>query len=202
MTPEQEGQSPAPASLAEDAAREHDLPTQADPIPNGNGHAPSVLDALRRQYADADQERRTTLLIVPGRFQGNLAARYKAVPWSEQRRKIRQAAKAGESEEAELNYGAGVIVDACEEILVRPEPGKPLVPMHLAVDDFKGGEPVRYDPRLAKALGIDPAGLDPVGVCRMVFANPAALNQHFAEVDAFLREAVGGEDEDDEERPT
>jgi hypothetical protein len=143
-------------------------------------------------------------MIVPGRFNSALAARYKPIPWTEQRKRIRAMAKRGESEETELNYGAGIIAEACEEILVRAEDGGELIPLRDAAKEF-AGEPVRYDGRLCRLLGIEGGEeLRAPAICRLVFRNPQALNAHFAELEAWLREGtVDDEDEDGEGvRPT
>jgi hypothetical protein len=199
--PEQD-QAPAAALSEVHDTPDHGIDAPGSEAPENGLVAPSVLDALRKQYAEADGERRTTLMIVPGRFDARLAARYRPVPWDDQRRKIRQAAKQGDSAEAELNYGAELIAEACEEILIRTADGRPLLPMHTEVAQFKGGEPVRYDQRLCTALGIDGEDLDAKAIVRLVFKNPQALNQHYAELDAFQREAVTGDEEDDADSPT
>lgn len=165
---------------------------------------PSVLESLRQAYAEADSERRTVLMIVPGRFNSALAARYKPIPWTEQRKRIRAMAKRGESEETELNYGAGIIAEACEEILVRAEDGGELVPLHEAAAEF-AEEPVRYDARLCRLLGIEGGEeLRGPAICRLVFRNPQALNAHFAELEAWLREGTVDDGDEDGEgvRPT
>lgn len=170
---------------------------EAAPTATERLQGPSVLDTLREAYHEADAERSTVLMIVPGRFNSALAARYRPIPWTEQRRRIRRMAKQGDSEETELNYGAGLIAEACEEILVRTEAGGPLKPLHEVVPEF-AGQPVRYDARLCQTLGIEHRdGMRGPQVCRLVFNNPQALNQHFAELEAFLRE--GAVDDEDEE---
>lgn len=194
------GTATDPVREAQDRAEE----TEGGTTPLGNGHAPPpVLDSLRTMHAARTEDRRKVLMIVPGRYRSMLAARCKPVAWNDQRRKVRKMQAQGDSEETELNYGAGVIADACEEILIRPEQGAPLQPMHEVVAEFKGQEPVRFDARLAQALGIDAQGLGPVEICRLVFDNPSALNAYFAELDAWLKEATeDDEDEDGADRPT
>lgn len=195
--------TPAPkATAAPDPVAEAQGGAEKAAEPTSNGHAPpSVLDTLRTQHAARTSDRRKVVMILPGRHRSMLAARYKPIPWNDQRRKVRKFQAQGDNEETELNYGAGVLVEACVEILVREAPGAPLKPMHEVVAEFEGDEPVRYDARLATALGIDPKGLDSVAICRLVFNNPSALNAHFAELDAWQREATE-DDEDDADRPT
>lgn len=181
-------------------------PTPAEPQEPTSVEPPSVFERLQEQYAQASAERRTTIPIVPGRFSGNLAARYKPVDWEQIRKRIRRAAKGGMTEEDELNYGAAVIAEACETILIRLEDGGPLVPMHKAYSKWRDGEPVCFDERLCEALGVEiNPGYNAAAICRLVFKNPAALNDHFADLDAWLKEAVPDDDEgdgDSGERPT
>jgi hypothetical protein len=179
----------------------------ADDLAATNGVAPPpVFERLQKAYEEAGVDRRTTLPIVPGRFGGNLAARYRPVDWERIRRKIKRAARGGMTEEDELNYGASVIAEACETILIRLEDGAALVPLHRAYSKWRDSDPVRFDERLCEAIGINyNPGLNAAAVCRLVFKNPQALNDHFAELDAWLKEAVAGDDEDEdgtEERPT
>jgi hypothetical protein len=196
--------------MTEPAAQaEHDATTEAEE--NGNGATGSiaaqpvpVLDRLREQYATATEDRRLELTIVPGRFDGNLAALYGPVDWKRIRRKVKRAAKAGFTEEAELDYAASLIVEACETILVRPEGGGDFVPLHSQVEAWRGGEPVRYDTRLCQALGIEGV-TNPTAICRLVFKNPSALNDHFVGLDQWIKEAAPDEDGEDDEgsdRPT
>jgi hypothetical protein len=184
--PEEEAQAPAPGSPA-------DKP-------------PSVLDRLKEQHAEATEDRRTTIQIAPGRFDGNLAALYHPIPWTDTRKSARKAQRGGLNEEAELNYGAGQLAKACEQILVRVEDGGELIPLHEAVDEFKDGGPVRYDARLCKALGIEVTpGLSPAAVVRLVFKHAHALNDHYTQFDLWLKESMEGDEEDEEgltERPT
>lgn len=176
-------------------------PTQtgaATPTPSTPATPPAVFDTLREQYNEVSADRRTTISIVPGRFSGNLAARYMPVDWKEIRKKAKRAARGGMTEEDELNYGASVIAAACETILIRMEDGAPMIPLNEAYEKF-GSELVRYDARLAEAIGIPDveAGKTPqTAVVRLLFKNPAALNDHFAELDAWLKEATPSEDDE------
>ena len=171
----------------------------ADPT---GGETPSVLDDLRRAYQESGEERRTILPILPGRFGGNLAARIRPIPWTDQRKKARRIARQGATEESELDFAAATIAQATEEILVRNLDTGELEPMADTVDEWNG-VPVRFDDRLARVLGIDNPPRASRSICRLVFKNPAALNDFYVEVNNFLTESSPGDDEDeDEERPT
>lgn len=160
----------------------------------------SIFDDLREQYHEATEDRRITIPIAPGRFHGNLAARYRPGPWSDYRRRAeRMMRRGGGSEEAELQFAAQTLVQCCETILYRPTDATELVPMHEANPIWRGGEPVRYDDRLAQAVGIDPSPGSATAICRLVFRNPAALNDHFVTLDAWLKEAIGSDEEDEDE---
>lgn len=163
---------------------------------------PTILTRLRKQYEQAGEDDRETIPIAPGRFDGNLAARYRRLDWTLIRKKARAAHKRGESEESELQYAAEIITRACEMIVIRPEDGGDFVPLHEEVARWKDGAPVRFDSRLAEIFGID--SVEPTVICRMLFKNPQALNDHFVDLDAWMKENRAGDeddeiDEDDEE---
>lgn len=162
---------------------------------------PSILDGLRAQYAAADTERRLVKLILPGRFNSTLAARFSPIPFDETRRKARRMVKRGETTESELNFLAEIIAEACEEILLRPEPGGDLQPMSTLMGL---ASPMRFDETLRAAIGIDaPDGIDDSATVRLLFKNPEAMTAFYTELAAWLREDTADEDdEDDEPRPT
>lgn len=157
----------------------------------------SVFDALREQYQEATEDRRITIPIAPGRFGGNLAARYKPGPWSNYRKRAERTFRSGGGEEAELQFAAATMVQCCETILYRPTDTADLVPMAEVNSAWRGGEPVRYDERLAQAVGLDPIPGHAAAICRLVFKNPAALNDHFTTLDAWLKEAISSDDDDE-----
>lgn len=173
-----------------------------------NGVAPeekmipgSVFDALRESYEAATEERRITISITPGRFKGNLAARYKPGPWSDYRKRAERVMRKGGGEEAELSFAASTMVQCCETILFRPSDASELVPMAEANHEWRGGSPVVYDRRLAEALAIEPIPASSIEICRMVFRNPAALTDHFVTLDAWLKEAIASDDEGEDDVP-
>lgn len=191
-----------PRSEPQAAAPQAD-PEAGPPAPDPASPAappPSNLERLKEQYEAATEDRHTTIQIAPGRFSGNLAARYRPIPWTNTRKQARKAARGGFSEDSELNYAAGQLAKACETILIRMEEGGDFIPMHEANERWRDGQPVRYDSRLCEALGIDlTTGLSPSAIVRLVFKHPHALNAHFVEFDQWLKEQQGSDDDEDED---
>ena len=164
---------------------------------NGVGvTGPAVFDRLRRQYEQPTEDRRLTLPIAPARYNGNLAALYKAIPYERIRKLERRFNKIGGSE-AELNFKSAVVAEACIEILYRFEDGEEMKPMHEPVPEFS--EPVRYDDKLMRALGIPGDTLHPEQIVRLVFKDPLILEGHFAAYDAWRSEALKGDDEEEDD---
>lgn len=206
--PEQQERREAPTTRPPRPAEEVEEAAAPAPAPGSPAQPPpSNLDLLRSQYEAATEDRRTVIPIAPGRFNGNLAARYKPVEWSNTRKSARRAAKGGFSEDSELNYAAGQLVKACDAILIRMHDGEDFVPLHQARPGLSD-QPIRYDHRLAEVLGIDAAPtLTATAICRLVFKFPDALNAHYVEFDAWLKEQTDADDDDDEpedvaDRPT
>jgi hypothetical protein len=166
----------------------------ADPLP--------VIETLREQYAKASEDRRETIPITPGRFNSLLGARYRPVDYGERRKRLRRLGRGGITDESELQYQAAIIAEACESIMLRPEPGADYVEAHTLVSGWKDGPPVRYDARLCELLKIELHGGErgPT-IARLVFKNPSALEDHFVNLDAWMKEAMASEG-DEEDRPT
>lgn len=186
----------------EDASSDADVPAEDTAPGSPDGLAPPrVLDRLREQYESAGEDRQITIAIAPGRFNGNLVARYRTIPWTDTRKRARRAQKSGLSEESELNFAAGQLAKACETILIRLEDGGDFIPLNTVPGTDFGDMPVRYDERLCRTLGIDPAPGSPTGICRMVFRNPHALNDHYLEFEQFIKEASEGDEADEDDEP-
>ena len=158
---------------------------------NGTAPTPSALDVLREKHASITVDRRVELAI-PG-YGDLLFARYRPVPYREIKAARKKASRRGDDPEAEVNFAARVLMDACETILYRDDPGDDLVPLHTRVESF-GDEPVKFDPRLLKAVGVDDPPARPIDVVRLVFKNTYAVVSHFNEYEAWLR---GNEDDAD-----
>lgn len=177
---------------------------QADPAQTLPGSTP-VLERLRGAYADYDAEaRRKTFEIVPGRYGGDLAFRAYPIDFEALQKKTMRAQRKGANPQAEMNFCASVIAEACETVLVRNSEGD-MVPLSEEVNEFDSADPVRFDSRLAQVLGIpDGHGGSEVAICRLVFRNKQALTSTFRELLAWLGEETP-DDEDEEdgaERPT
>jgi hypothetical protein len=185
------------ADLHEDPTLEEGVEDPTLEHPTAEIEPASVFDELREAYQEATEERRITIAIAPGRFSGNLAARYRPGPWADYRRRAERAFRRGGNEEAELQFAAATIVQCCETILYRPSDSSELMPMAETNPAWRGGEPVRYDDRLAQAVGLDPIPGTAQSICRLVFKNPAALNDHFVTLDAWLKESIASDDEEE-----
>lgn len=186
----------------DDDPRPPEEATSAEDTAPGSPAAPppTNLARLRQQYEEAHEDRRETIPIAPGIYDGNLAARYHPIEWSATRKRLKRAARRGMSEETELNFAAGQLAKACDEILIRVEDGGDYVPLHQTVARWKDGPPVRYDTRLAEAIGIDiPAGASAAAICRLVFIDPHVLDAHFMQFDAWLRGVIAADDDSDDE---
>src|SRR4051812_587990 len=198
------------AEVTEDEAREAGWqPEAAEEAPPADAAAPSVKERLRRAYAEAvEEEGRTKVIqIAPGIYHG-LAGKYRPIDPELRRKLNRKADRTGErGEEADLNFKATLLADACLEILMRPEPGADYAPLVDQVTEFQGGEPVRYDRRLAELIGINaPEGATQAAVARLVFTDPIIFDAHYTAFSLWSTAALP-DDEDEEEsesegRPT
>lgn len=152
---------------------------------NGSGDPsapPSVLQELRRKRDEISEDRRL-VLEVPG-YGGTLLARYKPLPYRELRRAQKRNVKRNNADpEAEVQFGVTALVRACDSMLVRLEEDAEPVELHTTVEEF-GDEPVRYDDRLAKALGFEASSA--AQVVRLVFKNTYAISTHYGEYDTWL----------------
>jgi hypothetical protein len=182
-------------------------PEPSEDVVQGNGHG-SVEDRLRAGYKAGQGERRKTIEIAPGRYH-DLAAEFKPIDWDLRRRLIRQAGKRGEGgHEADLRINSQLMAEACLSMMFRPAPGQDYAPLHTLVDRFKGGEPVRFDERLAQVLGIELIGGESEGdICRLVFGDPGVFEAHYMILNGWSLQAFDDDPEDEEdegggERPT
>jgi hypothetical protein len=192
------------ASLAQltkvEAARE-------DPEDSAITEPPSVFEELGKAYDGATEDRRETFPILPGRFKGNLAMRARPVDSAKRKKKVRRMMKRGGiTDEAEAQYAASLIADACDSILVRLNEGEDYKDAHTISEEL-GTDPVRFDQRLGKV--IPPLGRiltgneQPATIVRLLFKNMEALDGFYVELDQWLKEASPTEsDEDDGEADT
>lgn len=202
---EAEESMPEPDPGGNDWGAGHD-PAQVEVAPDYNpnengatlGTPSSIFDGLRRSYQETQEDRRKTIQIVPGRFGGNLAVRYKPGPWTNYRKRAERAMNKGGGEEAELRFAADTMVECIETIMFRANDGEELKPLDEANPEWTGS-PVLWDNRLAEAVGVSPIPGSNAAICRAVFLNAAALNAHFTTLDAWLKESIPSDGEDDED---
>lgn len=183
-----------------------DAPTNGVPAPEAGGGdiAPdSILGRLRAAYAAGEGERETTIPIAPGRY-NDLAAVYRPIDWELRRRLQRKAQRTGDTgPEAEASFQAILVADACKAIVMRPGPGEEYVPLHTLVKQF-GDTPIRFDSRLASALGMSLIGGESEGdICRLVFGDRGAFEVHMTQLTTWSTQVVPDDDEDEDgDRPT
>lgn len=164
---------------------------------------PTVFEDLGRAYEQATEDRRETFPILAGRFKGRLAMIARPVDAAKRKKKVRRLAKRGITDESEAQYAATVIAEACECIVVRVKDGEEYVPAHTLSDEL-GADPVRFDQRLG--LVVPPLGKlltgneQPATIVRLLFRNMDALDAFYTELDLWLKEAIVGED-DEEDQP-
>lgn len=187
-TPEQE-----PALTASGATETAD---EADPDTSG---PPSIEQRLRAAYKEGQGERTKVLALAPGRFNG-LAARFGPIDWDLRRVLIRRAERKGESgPEVDLRINSTLMADACQSMLIRPEPGQDYAELHTQIERFRGGAPIRFDSRLADILGMDLIGGESEGdICRLLFGDPGAFESHYISLNGWSIQAFGDDEEDEE----
>jgi hypothetical protein len=158
------------------------------------GEGLSALADLRARHEAVKQETHVDL-DIPG-YGGELVCRYVVMPWTENERLLKKGARTEEYDGQVLDAMCDRLIAACKEFLVRQD-GK-LVPL----DDTK---PVRYEPRLAEALNVDPGDPpDTRTILKGVFALPQPDEQRVPYVisghdDEYLAWLTGGIERADEE---
>ena len=176
---------------------------------SGVGSPPSVEGRLRAAYKAGQGDRRKTLQIAPGRYQ-DLAASFRPVDWGLRRKLIRKAERRGESgPEVDLRINSTLMADACVSMLFRPAPGEDYAELHTLIERFKGGEPIRFDSRLAEVLGMDLVGSESeADICRLTFGGDGAVfESHYLilngwSIQAFEDDEEEAEEEEGGDRPT
>jgi hypothetical protein len=175
--------------------------------PAGSDGPENVLGRLRAGYAAGQGERRKTIEIAPARYDG-LAAEFKPINWELRRKLIRRANRQGESGyEADLRINAACMAAACVSMLFRPAPGADYVQLHTLVEKYRGGEPVRFDARLADILGMELIGGESeADICRLVFGDSGIFDAHYMTLNGWSLDAfdISDDEEEDEggDRPT
>jgi hypothetical protein len=192
------------AAAAADASRVADVPVVSapddGPLAPGSGSTTTILDELRKRRQQIGDPTATVILPVNG-YGGRLLARYRKLPLRDVVQARKKISKRNPDETtAALTLAANVLIDACEAFMVTLEPGANPVELQTTVEEF-GADPIRYEPRLARALAFDdklaqlPGPPRAVDVVRMTFDNTYALFDHFNSYDEWLKNAAAEDDE-------
>lgn len=163
--------------------------TEVDPAAEGAAALPhpdeSAIDRLRARYKRLDDG--TEEFDIPP-YGGLLVARYRRLQASEDaarqtgRRSVTELRRlAGDEEDFARAFNELLLVEACDELLIRHDDGT-LEPL--------GTPAIRFDERLAEALDLAvqaPESLLAREVLRRAFnANELAVNAHAADVYAWM----------------
>lgn len=152
----------------------------------------SRLDALKARRAELGEERHLDL-DVPG-YGGDLVARYRVPPAGELDRVAKRISKLPEGERL-LAATISQVILACDSMWIR-------VNGELEPLDPNDTLPVRYDHRLAEALGIEiTAKTTAAEVVKSVFVsgtglNVAALSAHASQLGEWMIDTSRDVDED------
>lgn len=185
---------------AQDAPSEPPSTAEAAEDGDSGTSAPaSIEQRLRAAYKEGQGERTKVLALAPGRFNG-LAARFGPIDWDLRRVLIRKAERRGESgPEVDLRINSTLMADACQSMLVRPEPGQDYAELHTQIERFRGGSAIGFDSRLADVIGMDLIGGESEGdICRLLFGDPGAFESHYLMLNGWSIQAFGDDDEDEE----
>lgn len=107
----------------------------------------TALDRIRQRYTTGSAND-TTDIDVPG-YEGDVAVRYRVLPFEDARRIEMAAAREPDSNAyRELRVMMDELIHACDSIIVRVEGGD-MVPL------TDNGDLIRFDSRLAEAFGLD-----------------------------------------------
>lgn len=151
----------------------------------------SLLADLRKRREAIGQDRYLDQ-DVPG-YEGDLVCRYNPIPWEEAKR-IADKLEKSSNPRKELYAQADVLIRACREFLIKID-GK-LVPLQEAFPEL-GDEPIRYDDRLAKAIGFDLVnGSEARSACLRLFNNDMAVSAQHNVVMDWIQSSSRGSDQD------
>jgi hypothetical protein len=170
-------------------AKEFETP----PTPAPAAKAVSQLDRLKERRRRAREEREPLDLDIPG-YGGELVARYRVLSFEEMEKLQDRGGKMARAAdiEVELKITMDTIAAACVGIFLR-EDGK-LRPLN-EVDAKFGDEPVRYDERLAEAVGVDSEGKVRILIRRM-FPTELSIIGHLQRVSNWMSGVNDADDED------
>lgn len=157
----------------------------------------NLLSALRRNYTEIGATK-TVDIDLPGFTSPALVVRYQWVSSSDLARGADRLRRIKPEAKRNLYAAADTLAMCCDEIFVRTEDDDELVPLAQLLDG--DDTPVRFDGRLADALGVPaPEGSEHVGR-RMVIAafkrNDHALPRQAAALSKWLTDTSREVDED------
>jgi hypothetical protein len=135
--------------------------------PNG---AISNADRIRAKREEIAAET-TEVFDIPG-YDGDLAARYRRMEWTEIQ-KVGERARASKHPHKELHGQADIIAAACIELLVRDQNNPEAYERFGEVD----GEPIRFDLNLCNVMGWTDIRTARETV-RAMFGNDLAVSMH------------------------
>jgi len=143
--------------------------------PNGKMSNADRIRAKREEIAGETTE----IFDIPG-YDGDLAARYRRMEWSEIQ-KVGERARASKHPQKELHGQADIIAAACVELLVRSETNPEEYERFGEVE----GEPVRFDHNLCQIMGWGDikTGRETV---RAMFINDLAVSMHHQVILAWM----------------
>jgi hypothetical protein len=159
---------------------------------HNNGAADNFLEQLRNKRRSIGTSTELKLQI-PG-YDTLLWCEYRRLDWEELKR-IAEKAQNSRSPRKELLAACDTLIEACNQFLILKD-GK-LEPMNNAYPEF-GDEPVRYDDRLASALGFEIDRGSPARSCvlRAFGGNGAAVTAHQGDLVEWIQSSRADDDED------
>lgn len=172
-------------------AEAEEFETPRTPAPAAKAVSP--LDRLKERRRKAQEERDPLDLDIPG-YGGELVARYRVLSFEEMEKLQERGGKMAQvaDKEAELKITMDTIAAACVGIFLRED--DKLRPLN-EVDAKFGDEPVRYDERLAEAVGVDSEGKVRVLIRRM-FPTELSILAHLQRISNWM-EGVNDVDDRD-----
>lgn len=124
-----------------------DDPAQGDTQGDGaEGANHTLLNTLRAKREELKEDH-TLDLDVPG-YEGMLVARFRPFPVEKAERKMKEFQKLVGKQPVLLKAACDTLIDACEQLMIRKEPGTEPVPIDPDVEP-----PIAFDSRAAELFG-------------------------------------------------
>lgn len=170
----------------------HSNPTQEPEEIEETPTSDSTLLADLRKKRSEISEARHLDLAIPG-YDDELYARYIPVDWDEVK-KVADKLEKSKNPRKELYAQADVLARTCEQVLVRVK--DKLLPLQSAFPEL-GEEPIKFDDRLAKALGFEINSHSPArSAVLQTFNNDMALSAQHTAVMEWLQSSSRDSDQD------